>query len=157
MTAENRDPAGYRYWQDVPTRWKDNDQYGHVNNAVHYAIMDTAINTFLIERAGLEPTGDGPIGLCVSSRCDYLASVSFPEVIALGLRVARLGGSSVTYEAGLFRSSGNAAAEPGNPGEPIARGEFVHVFVDRDTRRPTPIAGALRDALETLQIQGDHA
>lgn len=131
----------YGYWQDVPTRWKDNDHYGHVNNAVHYSVMDTVINTWLIERAGLDLDGDGPIGLCVESHCVYKASVSFPEVIAVGLRVGHLGTSSVRYETGLFRGDRRTL---------IAEGTFTHVFVDRETRRPVPIAGPMRDELEKL-------
>jgi acyl-CoA thioester hydrolase len=131
----------YGYWQDVPTRWKDNDHYGHVNNAVHYSVMDTVINTWLIERAGLELDGDGPIGLCVESHCSYKASVSFPEVIAVGLRVGHLGTSSVRYETGLYRSDRRTL---------VAEGTFTHVFVDRETRRPEPIAGTMRDELAKL-------
>ncbi|RAY11310.1 acyl-CoA thioesterase [Actinomadura craniellae] len=131
------------HWVSVPTRWKDNDVYGHVNNAVHYSLMDTVINTWLIEEAGLDIHAGGSIGLCVESHCTYTASVSFPEVIRVGLRIGKLGRSSVRYELGLFKADGATL---------VAEGHFVHVFVDRDTRRPTEIGGGLRAAMERLVV-----
>jgi acyl-CoA thioester hydrolase len=140
---------GYPYWQLVPTRWKDNDVYGHVNNAVHYSLMDTVINTWLIERGGLDIHGGGTIGLCVESHCNYHGSFAFPESLSMGLRVGHLGRSSVRYEVGMYRDN------RGEPGELIAEGRFVHVFVDRETRRPREVTGALREALETLRAPAD--
>ncbi|MBX6384306.1 MAG: acyl-CoA thioesterase [Microbispora sp.] len=140
--AESRTPAreSYPHWRDVPTRWQDNDVYGHVNNVVHYSLMDTVINTWLIEEAGLD-IHEGPvIGLCVESRCTYRASVSFPQVISVGLRIGHLGRSSVRYELGLF--AGDTL---------VAEGEFTHVFVDRRTRRPVEIGPPLRPAMERLR------
>ncbi|OUC87341.1 acyl-CoA thioesterase [Streptosporangium minutum] len=137
----------YAYWETVATRWKDNDVYGHVNNAVHYSLMDTVINTWLIEKAGLDIHHGDAIGLCVESHCAYKASVSFPEAIRIGLRIGRLGRSSVRYELGLFREDGETV---------VAEGHFVHVFVDRRTRRPAAIPGPLRGAMEKLVI-GDGA
>jgi acyl-CoA thioester hydrolase len=133
----------YVHWETVPTRWKDNDVYGHVNNAVHYSLMDTVINSWLIGTAGLDIHEGTAIGLCVESHCVYKDSVSFPEVIRIGLRIGRLGTSSVRYELGLFRSDGATL---------VAEGHFVHVFVDRRTRRPVEIGGPLRSAMQKLVI-----
>ncbi|WIY04063.1 thioesterase family protein [Amycolatopsis mongoliensis] len=132
---------GYPHWQTVPLRWKDNDVYGHVNNVVHYSLMDTVINTWLIEQGGLDIEAGEVIGLCVESHCGYHSSVSFPGTLRVGLRVAHLGKSSVRYEIGMYAADESLVAE----------GHFVHVFVDRETRRPTPLAGKLRAALEALQ------
>jgi acyl-CoA thioester hydrolase len=132
----------YPHWQLVPLRWKDNDVYGHVNNVVHYSLMDTVINTWLIERGGLDIENGDTIGLCVESHCNYHGSVAFPETLAIGLRVAHLGKSSVRYEIGIHRE---------DRAEVIAEGHFVHVFVDRKTRRPKPLAGPLRASLELLR------
>ncbi|MFD9895097.1 acyl-CoA thioesterase [Amycolatopsis sp. NPDC059027] len=133
---------GYPHWQTVPLRWKDNDVYGHVNNVVHYSIMDTVINTWLIERGGLDFSLGEVIGLCVESKCGYHASVSFPGTLRVGLRVAHLGKSSVRYEVGMYTADETLVAE----------GHFVHVFVDRETRRPVPVAGKLRESLEELRV-----
>ncbi|MBC7309674.1 MAG: acyl-CoA thioesterase [Actinomycetales bacterium] len=128
-----------------PTRWNDNDIYGHVNNTVHYMAMDTVINAWMIDHAGLVigPDGDAPIGLCVESGCRYLASVEYPDTMMIGLRVGKLGTSSVTWELAMTRGDGMLVAE----------GTFVHVFVDRTTRRPTPIPTGMRSAMEGL-LQG---
>ncbi|GAB3666934.1 thioesterase family protein [Actinocorallia lasiicapitis] len=129
----------YLYWKDVPTRWNDNDCYGHMNNVVHYEMMDTAVNTWMIREAGFDPLRGDAIGMCVASSCQYRAEAGFPDVIRVGLRIGKLGSSSVKWEIGLFK------------GEVlIAEGEFTHVFVGRTSRRPVPIAGALRDAMEKL-------
>lgn len=133
----------YVHWEIVPTRWKDNDVYGHVNNVVHYAVMDTVINNWLIGKGGLDIHEGGVIGLCVESHCNYHASVSYPEKLSVGLRVGHLGRSSVRYEIGLHREDRS---------ELIAQGHFVHVFVDRQTRRPVEVTGELRDALTTLMV-----
>ncbi|QWF81262.1 acyl-CoA thioesterase [Amycolatopsis sp. CA-230715] len=132
--------SDYPHWQQVPLRWKDNDVYGHVNNVVHYALMDTVINTWLIDRGGLDMHDGETIGLCVESHCNYRGSVSFPDTLSVGLRVGHLGRSSVRYEIGMFREE-----------ELIAEGHFVHVFVDRGSRRPVEVSGKLREALEALQ------
>ena len=125
----------------IPTRWHDNDVYGHVNNVVHYSVMDTVINSWLIERGGLDVESSPVIGLCVESQCTYHASVAFPDVFAVGLRVGHLGRSSVRYEIGIHREDRGAL---------VAEGRFVHVFVDRETRRPVPVTGNLREALQAL-------
>jgi acyl-CoA thioester hydrolase len=133
----------YPYWQTVPLRWKDNDVYGHVNNVVHYSVMDTVINTWLIDRGGLDIESGAVIGLCVESQCKYHASVSFPGDLEAGLRVGRLGRSSVRYEVGMYSKD-----------TLIAEGHFVHVFVDRGSRRPIPVEGPLRASLEARQDGG---
>src|SRR3954470_9588238 len=127
----------------IQTRWKDNDVYGHVNNVEYYSYFDTAINAWLIREGGLDIERGDVIGLCVESHCEYRAALTFPETIEVGLRVGRLGKSSVRYELGIFREGTE---------EPAAEGHFVHVFVDRESRRPTAIPPQLRSALERLQI-----
>ena len=133
---------GYPYAAQVPTRWHDNDVYGHVNNTVHYLAMDTVVNAWLIGH-GLDIEHGDAIGLVVESGCRYSGSISYPDAFVLGLRIARLGGSSVTWDVGMVRSS---------DGAPVAQGRFVHVFVDRATRRPTPVPDALRAAMTSLVV-----
>ena len=137
MTARQ----AYPHFQTITTRWKDNDVYGHVNNVEYYSYFDTVINTYLIRRGGLDIQAGAAIGLCAESHCRFLDSLGFPDAVDAGLRVARLGNSSVSYEIGLFRE-GSAA--------PAAEGWFVHVFVDRQNRRPCPIPAPLREALARL-------
>ncbi len=131
----------YGHWLQIPTRWMDNDVYGHVNNVVYYSYFDTVINAYLIEAGKLDIEHGPVIGLCVESQCRYFKPLSFPDRIDAGLRVARLGSSSVRYEVGLFRAGDDA---------PAASGHFVHVFVDRAGRRPTPIPEPMRSALAML-------
>jgi acyl-CoA thioester hydrolase len=127
----------------IQTRWKDNDVYGHVNNVEYYSYFDTAINAWLIREGGLDIERGDIIGLCVESHCEYKAALTFPETIEVGLRVGHLGKSSVRYELAIFREGGD---------EVTAEGHFVHVFVERETRRPVPIPPRLRDALERLRV-----
>lgn len=124
------------------TRWKDNDVYGHLNNAVHYALFDATVNTWLIRNGVLDPRQGAQIGLVAETGCRYHAEMRFPDTITAGLRVGRLGNSSVRYEIGLFRNDEDVAA---------AEGFFIHVYVDAGTRRPTPLDVALRAALGKLQ------
>jgi acyl-CoA thioester hydrolase len=131
----------YPHVLPVPTRWMDNDVYGHVNNVVYYSYFDTVINAWLIREGGLDIHGGEAIGVCAESHCSYAASLAFPETVQAGLRVSRLGRSSVRYEIGLFQESGTPAAE----------GWFVHVFVDRASRRPVDVPPSVRAALERLQ------
>jgi acyl-CoA thioester hydrolase len=139
MTPESRDR--FPHFLAIPTRWMDNDVYGHVNNVVYYAYFDTVINRYLIDEGGLDIAADAVIGLCVESHCAFARPIAFPDLIDAGLRVARLGRSSVRYEVGIFtRGVAHAAAQ----------GWFVHVFVDRQTRRPAPIPEGLRRALERI-------
>ena len=121
------------------TRWNDNDQYGHLNNTVYYAAMDTAVNTWMISQASLDPQGGGPIALCVASSCEFSASASFPELLEVGIGIENLGTTSVTWDLTILREGGS---------DPIARGRFVHVFVDAATRRPTPVPASVRTTIE---------
>jgi acyl-CoA thioester hydrolase len=133
--------ADFPHHRAVPTRWNDNDVYGHVNNVQYYAFFDTVINAWLIEEGGLDIHDGAVIGLCAESHCTYHAPLAFPGTVDAGLRVGHLSRSSVRYEVGLF-----AAGED----EPAATGWFVHVFVDRTTRRPAEPPPRLRAALERL-------
>lgn len=133
----------YAHLLPLTTRWKDNDVYGHVNNVEYYSYFDTVINTWLIREGRLDIHGGTVIGLCAESHCRYLGPLAFPETIHAGLRVAHLGRASVRYEIALFRE---AALEP------AAEGWFVHVFVDRATRRAANLPEALRHCLQRLQM-----
>jgi len=133
--------ADFAAFRALPTRWADNDVYGHVNNVVHYALFDTAVNGWLIE-AGLLDVRDGEtVGLVVETGCNYFAEMAFPDMIHAGIRVTRIGTSSVVYEVGLFRNDEEAAS---------AQGRFVHVYVDRRNRKPRPLDERWRDKLGTL-------
>jgi acyl-CoA thioester hydrolase len=136
-------PADYPHALGIPTRWMDNDVYGHVNNVQYYSYFDTVINEYLISEGGLDIHAGEVIGLCAESHCAYKAALAFPETVHAGLRVSKLGRSSVRYEIGLFR---------GEDDEPAAEGSFVHVFVDREQRRPAEIPRSLRAALERLVV-----
>ncbi|HRO58828.1 MAG TPA: thioesterase family protein [Burkholderiaceae bacterium] len=133
--------AAFRHFLPITTRWMDNDLYGHVNNVVYYAYFDTVVNRYLIERGVLDIHGGPVIGLVVESGCRYFAPLAFPQTVVAGLRVARLGNSSVRYEIALFADHSDQAA---------AHGHFVHVYVDRETRRPVSLPAPLREALEEL-------
>jgi acyl-CoA thioester hydrolase len=133
----------YPHRLPIQTRWKDNDVYGHVNNVEYYSFFDTAINAWLIREGGLDIERGDVIGLCVESHCEFKAALTFPESIEVGLRVGKLGKSSVRYELGIFRAGGA-------DDEVTAEGHFVHVFVDRETRRPVPIPDPLRACMERL-------
>jgi acyl-CoA thioester hydrolase len=135
--------AAYRAFRTIATRWMDNDVYGHMNNVVHYSLFDTAVNGWLVDRDVLRIHDGDQIGLVVETGCRYFGELAFPDVVTAGLRVARIGSSSVRYEIGLFRNA---------EGEASAEGFFVHVYVDRQTRRPKPLAQALRSALETIVV-----
>lgn len=121
----------------------DNDVYGHVNNVVHYSYFDTVVNTFLIQRGVLDIHSGAVIGLVVETGCKYFSPIAFPDVVVAGLGVTRLGTSSVRYEVGLFRN---------DEIEPAAQGHFIHVYVDRQTRRPVPLPAALRSVLQELSL-----
>lgn len=131
----------YRHWETVATRWRDNDLYGHVNNVVHYEYFDTVINRYLIAEGGLDIGSGDVIGIAARSGCEYRAPLAFPRPVEAGLVVTHLGTSSVHYEIGLFNEG---------EGSPAAVGTFVHVFVDRASRRPTPMPPQIREALERL-------
>jgi len=131
----------YAHFQPITTRWHDNDLYGHVNNVTYYSYFDSAVNAYLIEAGGLDIHGGEVVGFVVSSSCDYFASIAFPDAIDIGLRVGKLGNSSVQYELAVFKAGEEEAC---------AAGRFVHVFVDRASNRPVPIPPALRSALARL-------
>lgn len=139
--TERRLRDHYARWRDLSTRWADNDIYGHVNNAAYYGFFDTAVNSFLIEEAGLDIHAGEVIGLVVETGCAYFAPLAYPETIEAGLAIARVGNSSVVYEIGLFKQGET---------EPAAQGHFVHVYVDRGTRRPVSLPDAMRSVLEPL-------
>ncbi|MCH8684404.1 acyl-CoA thioesterase [Pedomonas mirosovicensis] len=135
--------AGFPRFQSITTRWMDNDIYGHVNNVVYYSFFDTAVNAALIEAGVLDIHAGPVIGLVVESQCRYHRPLAFPEPVTAGLRVGRLGNSSVRYEIALFGGQEDEAA---------ALGHFVHVYVDRQTRRPVPLPAGMRGFLETLVV-----
>lgn len=137
--------ADYRHFMVIPTRWIDNDIYGHVNNAIYYAFFDTVINHYLVTEGGMDMHSGDTIGLAVETHCQFMAPIAFPDVIDAGLRVAKLGRSSVRYEVGIFRQQDTYAA---------AQGYFIHVFVNRETRRPAPLPDTMRAALARLLTEG---
>ena len=132
----------YPVLRQLPTRWSDDDTYGHVNNVVHYLMFDTAVNGWLIQASGVDIRALPAIGVVVETSCQYFAELRFPETVTAGLALERLGTSSVVYRLALFGE---------NSESPAALGRFVHVYVDRDTRRPTPIPDEIRAALSELQ------
>jgi len=137
--AEER--TAYPHFRRILTRWMDNDVYGHVNNVVYYSYFDTVVNAYLVKEGGLDIESSPVIGLCVESQCRYLSPVKFPDVLDAGLRVAKIGRSSVRYEIGIFHAGQSSAS---------AQGHFVHVYVDRVTRRPVDLPDRMRAALTRL-------
>lgn len=137
-----RSREAYRWFLRIPTRWSDNDAYGHVNNVVYYVWFDTAVNAHLVDEGKHRIHGEGPIGVVVENGCRFYASVAYPEPVEAGLRVATLGARSVVYELAILR--------PGED-EAVATGRFVHVWVDRETRRPVPVPVQVRAALERIR------
>jgi acyl-CoA thioester hydrolase len=133
--------SAYKTFRSIGTRWMDNDAYGHVNNVVYYSWFDTAVNAYLIEHGVLDIHHGQAIGLVVETQCNYFSPLAFPQTVEAGLRVARLGHSSVRYEVALFAQDQDLCA---------ARGHFVHVYVDRVSRRPVSLADPLKQLLETL-------
>ena len=131
----------YKHFTTITTRWDDNDVYGHVNNVVYYSWFDTAVNGYLIGQGVLDIHRGDIIGLVVQTHCNYFSSIAFPQTVRAGVRVAHLGRSSVRYEIGLFADDAAVTA---------AKGHFVHVYVDRQTRRPVPLPGSLKAVLEQL-------
>ncbi|MEN0106384.1 MAG: thioesterase family protein [Pseudomonas sp.] len=143
MTDRQHLRSDYAHFQPITTRWHDNDIYGHVNNVTYYSFFDSAVNTYLIEVGGLDIHSGAVVGFVVSSSCDYFASIAFPDRIEIGLRVGKLGNSSVQYELAVFKSGEEEAC---------AAGRFVHVFVDRESNRPVSIPDGLRRALGDLLV-----
>ena len=127
----------------ISTRWNDNDPYGHVNNAIYYFWFDTAVNRYLVEQGALDITAGQIIGLVVNTGCDYFAPIAFPDEVNARIRVDRLGNSSVTYGVGLFRGDEDTASAAGN---------FTHVYVDRENRRPVSLTDPLRSALDRIKV-----
>ncbi|MGA2550511.1 MAG: thioesterase family protein [Burkholderiaceae bacterium] len=143
MTAKPGVKDDYPHLHSITTRWMDNDAYGHVNNVVYYSWFDTIVNEYLIRQGVLDVVKGEVIGLVVETHCNYFRSVAFPESIVAGLRVARLGTTSVKYEIAVF---------PGSEHEAAAQGHFVHVYVDRRSRRPTALPADLKNALSPLLV-----
>ncbi|MGE0799184.1 MAG: acyl-CoA thioesterase [Lautropia sp.] len=137
--------AAYPHLRLITTRWADNDVYGHVNNVVYFSYFDTVVNQYLIERGVLDIAGGAVIGLVVDNACRYFQPLQFPDLVHAGLAVERLGNSSVIYRIGLFR---------GEDPDPAAQGRFVHVYVDRESRRPVSLPPGLRRVLEPLSMNG---
>jgi acyl-CoA thioester hydrolase len=140
-SAEPR--SAFRAFRNISTRWMDNDAYGHINNVVYYSFFDTAVNGYLIDAGALQIETSPVIGLVIETRCNYFAPLVFPQPVEAGLRVAHIGRSSVRYEVAIFAEGADDAA---------AQGHFVHVYVDRETRRPADLPSALRSALERLTL-----
>ncbi|MEY4427858.1 MAG: hypothetical protein RLZZ182_547 [Pseudomonadota bacterium] len=135
--------SDYAHHSQITTRWMDNDIYGHVNNVTYYSYFDTAVNRYLIEAGVLDIHAGGVIGLVIETHCNYFAPLAFPKNVEAGIRVAHIGRSSVRYEIGLFDEGQTESA---------AAGHFVHVYVDRDTRRPTALPDDFVQALQRLQM-----
>lgn len=140
-TAETR--ADYAHFRAIQTRWNDNDMYGHVNNVVYYSYFDTAVNMFLVEAGGFDPQDAEVIGITPETHCTFNASVAYPDRLEAGMRVGKLGNSSVRYEVAIFKEGEDSA---------VAEGYFVHVFVDRETQQPVPIPLGIRTALQSIEM-----
>lgn len=143
MKESPKPRSHFRHFYPITTRWSDNDAYGHVNNVVYYQWFDTVVNQFLIVNGTLDIHEGSAIGLVVETHCNYFSSVAFPDPVTAGLCVTRLGESSVRYEVGIFRDDEELAS---------AQGHFVHVYVDRTTRKPTPIPAPARALLQTIVV-----
>jgi acyl-CoA thioester hydrolase len=135
--------SAYPFFTRITTRWMDNDVYGHINNVVYYSFFDTAVNSYLIERGALDLHHGAVIGLVAETHCNFFAPLRYPQAVEAGVRVGRLGSSSVRYEIGLFADAAPLCA---------ASGHFVHVYVDRGSRRPAVLPGELVMALSPLQV-----
>lgn len=143
MTAQPATRNDYKYFHAITTRWMDNDIYGHVNNVIYYSWFDTAVNQFLIMNDALDIENSPVIGLVIETQCNYFAPVAFPDRITIGVRVAKLGNSSVRYEVGVFREDNEQVS---------ATGHFIHVYVSRETRRPVSLPDHLRSLLQSIQM-----
>jgi acyl-CoA thioester hydrolase len=143
MRAKADERGDYRHFHEITTRWMDNDAYGHVNNVVYYSWFDTVVNQFLIAAGVLDIERSPVIGLVIETQCNYFASVAFPDRVTAGLRVAKLGNSSVRYEVGIFRNAEQTAS---------AQGHFVHVYVDRESRKPSAIPEPMRALLQSAAV-----
>jgi acyl-CoA thioester hydrolase len=137
--------ADYRWFCAVTTRWMDNDAYGHVNNVVYYSWIDTAVNRFLLDHGLLDLVASPAVGIVAETGCRYISPITYPDDVTVGIRVAKLGRSSVRYEVGIFRGEADSAA---------AEGYFVHVYADRVGRRPVAIPDFVRAGLERIAVPG---
>jgi acyl-CoA thioester hydrolase len=145
--------SDFPVWWPAGTRWADNDMFGHLNNAVYYQLFDTAINAWINTSTGLDPLTMPALGIVAESGCRYFSELHFPQNLVVGLAVTRLGRSSVTYRLGVFRSTDGAE----NSAKPItALGHWVHVYVDRTSRKPVPIPDAIRSLLSTAVVGESH-
>jgi acyl-CoA thioester hydrolase len=142
MKVESKRRSDFRHFHTISTRWMDNDAYGHVNNVVYYSWFDTVVNQFLIVNGALDIEHSPVIGLVIETQCNYFSPIAFPEPVTAGVRVTKLGNSSVRYEVGIFRDGEESAA---------AQGHFVHVYVDRASRKPSAIPQKMRALLQTIQ------
>jgi acyl-CoA thioester hydrolase len=131
----------FKVLRPMQTRWMDNDHYGHVNNVAYYSYFDSAVNGFLMDATASDTRTLAAIGIVAETSCKYFREISFPDLLHIGLRLQKLGNSSVVYELGVFRGDDN---------EPSALGRFVHVYVDEKTRRPISIPASIRNALQQL-------
>ena len=144
LTRPQAEPrSAYKAFRDIGTRWSDNDVYGHVNNVIYYSWFDTAVNGLLIERGVLDIHAGGMIGLVIETQCNYFAPLAFTDAVVAGVRVAHTGKSSVRYEIGLFAGGKDQLC--------AAKGHFIHVYVDRATRRPAALPPEFLHVLETLK------
>jgi len=141
MKIQAKSRNDFCHFHEITTRWMDNDAYGHVNNVVYYSWFDTVVNEFLISNQVLDIEKSNVIGLVIETQCNYFASVAFPEKVTAGVSVSKLGNSSVRYELGIFK---------GDETEACAQGHFVHVYVDRVSRRPVALPDSLRLLLQTI-------
>lgn len=144
MSSLNKNRDQYGYFLPIQTRWSDNDIYGHVNNVVYYSYFDSAANHFLIQQAGLDIHAGDIVGFVVASQCQYLTPIAYPEVIEVGMRVNKLGNSSVEYGMAIFKQGDDSAA---------AYGSFTHVFVEKAKNAAVPIPDNIRTALDKMQSQ----
>lgn len=143
MDAKRARREDFIYHHAISTRWHDNDAYGHVNNVIYYSFFDTAVNHFLITECGLDIQNDQVIAYVVSSSAQYFSALAYPQQVEVGVRVTRLGRSSVTYHLGVFVEGEEAIK---------ASGEFVHVFVDRGNDLAVPVPSHIRPKLETMLV-----
>jgi len=144
MSAEERaNRSDYPVFRTLTTRWMDNDIYGHMNNVVHYSLFDTAVNGWLIKQGLLDLSNSATVFLVVETGCKYYSAMAFPDIVTAGIRITKLGSSSIKYQVGLFRNEEEKAA---------AEGFFVHVHVDRSSHRPTPLSETQLDILKVLNL-----
>jgi acyl-CoA thioester hydrolase len=148
MKIQAKSRSDFRHFHEITTRWMDNDAYGHVNNVVYYSWFDTVVNEFLISHQVLDVEKSNVIGLVIETQCNYFASVAFPDKVTAGVSVSKLGNSSVRYELGIFKADETEAC---------AQGHFVHVYVDRASRRPVLLPDALRLLLQSIKVIHDDS